>query len=43
MKFTFNTQLFVFGLLGLGLVYLGHPYIGVIVATIRLNDAPAKS
>lgn len=37
MKFTFNPWMFVQGMFALALVFVGYPYIGVVVATIRIK------
>jgi len=37
MKFTFDPWMFAQGALALILVMVGHPYLGVIIATIRVK------
>lgn len=37
MKFTFDPLGLAVGILGMILVYLGHPYLGVFVAAIHIR------
>jgi hypothetical protein len=36
-RWTFDPLAFVQGVLGFALVYLGHPYIGVFIVTLRFQ------